>query len=76
MQTSINRAYTLSSTDYHLKEELHYPGKAFVERNNYTQWLVKTSYEKRFMMNRPTKMFLLSLLTQLMKEIIDRLKHH
>ena len=46
MQTSINRAYTLYSTDYHLKEELRYLGKLFVERNNYPQWLVKQTMGK------------------------------
>ena len=41
LKVLINRAYTLCSTDYHLKEELWYLGKAFLERNNYPYWLVK-----------------------------------
>ena len=42
----LNRAYTLCSTDYHLKEELHYLEKVFVERNNYPRWLVKQMMKK------------------------------
>ena len=42
----INRAYTLCLTDYHLKEELHYPEKVFVGRNNYPRWLVKQMMKK------------------------------
>ena len=42
----INRAYTLCSTDYHLKEELRYLEKVFVERNNYPRWLVKQMIKK------------------------------
>ena len=37
----INRAYTLCSTGYHLKEELPWLENVSVERNNYPRWLVK-----------------------------------
>ena len=37
----INRAYTLCSTDYHLKEELPWLENVSVERSNYPRWLVK-----------------------------------
>ena len=33
LKVLINRAYTLYSTDYHLKEELRYLEKVFIERN-------------------------------------------
>ena len=42
----INRAYTLCSTDYHLKEELRCLEKVFVERINYPRWLVKQMMKK------------------------------
>ena len=42
----INRAYTLCSTDYRLKEELRYLEKVFVEKNNYQEWLVKRMMKK------------------------------
>ena len=42
----INCVYTLCSTDYHLKEELRYLEKVFVERNNYPRWLVKQMMKK------------------------------
>ena len=38
LKVLINRVYTLCSTDYHLKEELRYLEKVFVERNNYPRW--------------------------------------
>ena len=34
LKVLINRTYTLFSTDYHLKEELGYLEKVFVERSN------------------------------------------
>ena len=37
----INRTYTLCLTDYHLKEELLYLVKVFVEWNNSLRWLLK-----------------------------------
>ena len=46
LKVLINRAYTLCSTDYHLKEELRYLEKVFVERNNYPRWLVKQMMKK------------------------------
>ena len=42
----INRAYKLCPADYHLKEELYYLKKVFVERNNYSRWLVKQMTSK------------------------------
>ena len=42
----INRAYTLCSTDFNLKQELRCLEKVFVERNNYLQWLVKQMMKK------------------------------
>ena len=46
LKVLINRAYTLCSTDYHLKEELCYLEKVFVERNRYPRWLVKQMMKK------------------------------
>ena len=46
LKVLINRTYTLCSTDYHLKEELRYLEKVFVERNNYPRWLVKQMMKK------------------------------
>ena len=46
LKVMINRTYKLCSTDYHLKEELRYLEKVFVERNNYPRWLVKQMMKK------------------------------
>ena len=46
LKVLINRANTLCSTDYHLKEELRYLEKVFVGRNNYPRWLVKQMMKK------------------------------
>ena len=46
LKALINRAYTLCSTNYHLKEELRYLEKVFVERNNYPRSLVKQIMKK------------------------------
>ena len=46
LEVLINRVYPSSSTDYHLKEELHYLEKVFVEKHKYPQWLVKQMMKK------------------------------
>ena len=46
LKVLINRIYTLCSTDYHLKEDLRYLEKVFVERNNDPRWLVKQMMKK------------------------------
>ena len=46
LKVLINRVYTLCSTNYHLKEELRYLEKVFVERNSYPRWLVKQMMKK------------------------------
>ena len=46
LKVTINRIYKLCSTENHLKEELRYLEKVFVEKNNYPRWLVKQAMKK------------------------------
>ena len=62
----INCTYTLCLTDYHLKEELLYLVKVFVEWNNSPRWLLKQMVIK-VLDEQTNKNNLLSLLTYQMK---------
>ena len=46
LKVLINRAYTLCSTDYHLKEKLRYLEKLYLGRNYCPRWLVKQMMKK------------------------------
>ena len=64
----IEYVYTFCSTEYHLKEELRYLEKVFVERNNFPRWLVKQMMKK--VLDKQTSRNVPTATTYLMKEII------